>query len=248
MFLHAFLDAFLPKLEELGIQDCCYFHVSDEPEMSQIENYRLARKSVEKKLKDYPIIDALSNYEFYKEGLIQEPVCASDHIGEFLEERPEKLWVYYCNGQCVDLSNRFFVMQGSRTRILGLQLYKYDIDGFLHWGYNFYNSQYSRGSINPYVCTDAEEAFPSGDSFLVYPGENRIPEESVRLMLMSEAMNDLAAMKLLEKLAGRDAVIECLDEKNVGEITFSKYPKEPDYVWKVRERVNEKLKSVLPWE
>lgn len=241
-FLHTFLDEFLTKLEELGIQKCCYFHVSDEPEMSQIENYRLARKSVEEKLKSYPIIDALSDYEFYKEGLIQEPVCASDHIEAFLKDRPEKLWAYYCNGQCVDVSNRFFVMQGSRTRILGIQLYKYNIDGFLHWGYNFYNSQYSRKQIDPYVCTDSGEAFPSGDAFLVYPGKNGVPEESIRLMLMSEAMNDLAAMKLLEKIAGREAVLECLDEEHMGEITFSKYPKNPEYVCKVRERVNEKIK------
>ena len=83
-------------------------------------------------------------------------------------------------------------------RILGVQMYKYQLDGFLHWGYNFYNSEKSLYPIDPYRCTDASGAFPSGDPFLVYPGADRKPEESIRLMLMDEAMNDLRAMYLLE--------------------------------------------------
>ena len=244
-FLHAFLDAFLPELEKLGLQKRCYFHISDEPNISQVENYRAARDIVKEKLKDYPIMDALSDYTFYKEGLVQEPVCATNHIEPFLADRPEKLWAYYCTGQYEKVSNRFIVMQGSRTRILGLQLYKYDIAGFLQWGYNFYNSQYSLRPINPYACTDADGAFPSGDAFLVDPGEGGVPEESIRLMMMSEAMNDLAAMKLLEMLAGRAAVLRCLDEETVGEITFSEYPADVEYVIKVRERVNEAIRDTL---
>ena len=244
-FLHAFLDAFLPELEKLGLQKCTYFHISDEPNITQVENYRAARNIVEEKLKDYPIMDALSDFTFYKEGLVKEPVCATNHIEPFLKDRPEKLWAYYCTGQYEKVSNRFIVMQGSRTRILGLQLYKYEIAGFLQWGYNFYNSQYSLSPVNPYACTDADGAFPSGDAFLVYPGEGGVPEESIRLMMMSEAMNDLAAMKLLEELAGREAVLKCLNEEMVGEITFSEYPSDVDYVLKVRECVNMKIKEVL---
>lgn len=244
-FLHAFLDSFLPELEKLGIEKRCYFHISDEPNAEQMESYRAARAIVEEQLRDYPIIDALSDYAFYKEGLVKEPICATNHIEPFLADRPKKLWAYYCTGQYQDVSNRFIVMQGSRTRVIGLQLYKYAIDGFLQWGYNFYNSQYSLFPINPYACTDADGAFPSGDSFLVYPGEGGVPEESLRLMLMSEAMNDLAAMKLLEELAGRDRVIECLDERNEGEITFAKYPSDVDYVLKVRERVNAAIRDCM---
>lgn len=244
-FLHAFLDSFLPELEKLGIEKRCYFHISDEPNAEQLESYRAARAIVEEQLRDYPIIDALSDHAFYKEGLVQEPICATNHIEPFLVDRPEKLWAYYCTGQYQDVSNRFIVMQGSRTRVIGIQLYKYAIDGFLQWGYNFYNSQYSLYPINPYACTDADGAFPSGDPFIVYPGEGGVPEESLRLMLMSEAMNDLAAMKLLEEMAGRDRVMECLDEENVGEITFAKYPADVDYVLKVRERVNAAIKDCV---
>lgn len=38
-------------------------------------------------------------------------------------------------------------MPSARNRGYGLQVYKYGIEGILHWGFNFYNSDYSRWSI-----------------------------------------------------------------------------------------------------
>ena len=57
-------------------------------------------------------------------------------------------------------------MPGNRTRIIGMQIYRYDLDGFLHWGYNFYNSEYSLYPIDPYRCTDAGENFHQEIRFL----------------------------------------------------------------------------------
>lgn len=85
---------------------------------------------MEKDLEGYQMMDALSDYEFYEKGLVSQPVCAVNHIQPFLEKRPEKLWGYYCTGQYVDVTNRFIVQPGYRTRILGTQMYKYQLDGF----------------------------------------------------------------------------------------------------------------------
>jgi len=65
----------------------CWFHVSDEPNMDNIEQYRKSYSIVKDLLEGYPIIDALSDYEFYKKGIIKNPVPSNDHIGEFLENR-----------------------------------------------------------------------------------------------------------------------------------------------------------------
>ncbi len=243
-FLQEFLTSFTAKLESLGISKQCIFHVSDEPGLYQLDSYKAAKEIVKDYLKGYRMIDALSDYHFYEQGLIEEPVCATDHIEPFLEKRPERLWAYYCTAQSKNVSNRFIVMPGNRTRILGLQLYKYRIDGFLQWGYNFYNSQFSLYPINPYQITDADGAFPSGDPFLVYPGADGKPEESIRIMLMQEAFQDLAALKYLEQAAGRDAVLECLQEADYGELKFDQYPTELDYIFKVRECVNRKIKNI----
>ena len=57
-------------------------------------------------------------------------------------------WVYYCCGQGYKVSNRFIAMPAWRNRILGVQLYKYKMEVFLHWGYNFsYSSTWLKASI-----------------------------------------------------------------------------------------------------
>lgn len=239
-FLRQFLRALKPVLDELGIKEHTYFHVSDEPSMEHLESYRRAYETVKNELDGYNMVDALSDRSFYNEGLVQQPVCAVDHIKPFLEDPPEKLWAYYCTSQSVDVPNRFIVLPGARTRILGALLYKYRLAGFLHWGYNFYNSQFSLYPIDPYRVTDAGTAFPSGDPFLVYPGADGRPEESQRLMLMDEAMKDYCALAALERLVGRERVLELL-----GDMTFDCYPKDEAFLLDMRARVNEEIKTNL---
>lgn len=248
-FLHAFLTALKPELEKLGIAEDTYFHVSDEPTMQQIDTYRAAKEIISEELKGYGMFDALSDYGFYEQGLVQQPVCALDHITPFLKSReegkgPEKLWGYYCVGQATKVSNRFIVQPGYRTRVLGAQLYKYELAGFLQWGYNFYNSALSVRQINPYECTDADGAFPSGDAFVVYPGKGGVPEESQRIMLMDEAMSDYCAMTLLEQLCGREAVLECLEQGDE-QLCLDEYPRNKEYLTVVRERINKKIAAAV---
>ena len=242
-FLHQFLTALKEEMDRLGIREKVYFHISDEPQMTQIDSYRAAKQVVAEDLEGCIVFDALSDYDFYKEGLVSQPVCALNHMEPFLEDRPEKLWGYYCTGQYEDVSNRFIVQPGYRTRILGVQMYKYQLDGFLHWGYNFYNSEKSLYPIDPYRCTDASGAFPSGDPFLVYPGADRKPEESIRLMLMDEAMNDLRAMYLLEGLTDRNTVLKCIERTPDEEVTFKKYPRSISYLTDCRERINAAIRT-----
>lgn len=88
-----------------------------------------------------------------------------------------------------------------------MQLYKYGVRGFLHWGLNHWNSQNSVYRLDPFKVTDARLAFPSGDAFLVYTGKEG-PIGSIRLKLICEAMQDIRALELLESLRGRDYVME----------------------------------------
>lgn len=237
-FLRQFLQALKPVLDELGIKERAYFHISDEPSMDHLQSYRKAYEAVKGELEGYNMMDALSDRSFYNEGLVQQPVCAVDHIKPFLEDPPEKLWGYYCTSQAVDVPNRFIVQPGARTRILGALLYKFRLAGFLQWGYNFYNSQVSLYQIDPYRVTDAGGAFPSGDPFIVYPGADGRPEESQRLMLMDEAMGDYCALYELERLAGREKVLEIL-----GDMTFDRYPRDEGFLLNMRARVNEEIKA-----
>lgn len=245
---HAFLRQFIPALrdwiEDHGRDDRCYFHVSDEPHASHIEAYGQASRLMNELLPDYPIIDALSDLSFYEEGLVKRPIPASNHIEPFLEAGVEGLWTYYCCSQYKEVSNRFFNLPSARNRILGMQLYKYNIEGFLHWGYNFWYSQYSRRAIDPYRVTDADSGFPSGDAFLVYPGEDG-PVESIRLKVFHEALQDLRALQLLEQQIGREAVLEALEEGLEEPITFKTYPRDEQWLLSKRQWINDKIKESM---
>ena len=220
-----------------------YFHISDEPREEHLESYKAAKESLGNMLDGFHKFDALSSYEFYRHGLIDKPVPGNNEIEEFLANGLTDMWTYYCTGQFYEVSNRFMSMPSARNRIYGVQLYKYEIIGVLHWGYNFYNSQYSIEHINPYEVTDAAGAFPSGDPFLVYPGENGQPEESLRMMVHDEAMTDLRALKLLESLTSREHVMELIEGNLPEPLTFKRYPKSDMYLIQLRDRVNREIKE-----
>jgi len=237
-FLDQFLPAVVAELKALKIADVSYFHISDEPHGDQTETYGAAMKMVEKHLKDFPIMDALSDYTFYEKGLVKNPIPATDHIDPFIEGNVPGLWTYYCVGQMVDVSNRNMGMPSYRNRIIATQLYKYDIEGFLHWGFNFYNNSDSIGSVNPYLNTDAGETWSSGDSFLVYPDKRGETFESIRYMVFREALLDLRSFQLLESLTDKETVVRLIDENADNPITFSCYPKSQEYLLDLREKVN----------
>lgn len=148
----------------------------------------------------------------------------------FLDAGMEDGWTYYCVGQGYKVSNRFIAMPGWRTRILGVQLYKYRMEGFLHWGFNFYNTQYSLHPVDPYRENDADDAFPAGDAFIVYPGENGEVVESMRLPLIEDAMLDVRLLEYLEELTDRETVMKPVEQNESFEIRFDEYPRGAEYL------------------
>lgn len=238
----SFLLEFLPQLkgylQDNGVLEHTWFHVSDEPGMNDIDSYRSAVLCMRRGLGDCRILDALSDFEFYRLGLASCPVVASDHLEPFLEAGIPNLWTYYCCVQGVDVSNRFFAMPSRRNRILGVQLYLYRMQGFLQWGYNFYNTRFSLQHIDPFAVTDSGESFPSGDAFLVYPGPEGQPFSSIRLEVLREAMEDLRALEALEQYTSREYVEELVRETAGMDLTFKAYPREHDFLFRLRKRVN----------
>lgn len=245
-FLEQFIPALRAELERLGYdRDHVYFHISDEPTEANLENYRTAKRQVQDLLEGCPVIDALSSLDFYRLGLVKHPITASDHIQPFLDAGVPDLWVYYCCAQGVDVPNRFYAMPSARNRIMGVLMYLNNIRGFLHWGYNFYFSQYSRETVDPYTMTHCNYAFPSGDPYLVYPGKDGQPLSSIRAEVQSEALVDLRALQTLEQYLGRDAVREIIG-RNAGmeTMTFKQYPTQAKYLLELRCAVFEALEKV----
>ena len=240
-FLEAYIPALLRVFEEEGIADRIRWHISDEPHGPQLPSYKAAKAQVADLLAGQYVTDALSSFEFYETGAVEHPIVANDAIEPFLEHQVPGLWAYYCCAQHKDVSNAFIAMPSARTRILAAQLFKYDIRGFLHWGFNFYQSQYSDYPIDPFFTTDADGWVPAGDPFLVYPGEDGQPLDSLRLMVLTHAMQDLRAMNLLAALTSREHVIAVIEEGLEQPLTFSKYPKDSAWLLDLRERINDEI-------
>lgn len=237
-FLEQFAKAILQFIDEKGIREKCFFHISDEPNKGMLRTYKKASKIVHEYFTDVKIIDALSDFKLYEKGLVETPIPANNHIEPFIGKVPE-LWTYYCCSQGKDyVSNRFFSMPSARNRILGTQLYKFNVKGFLHWGYNFYFLQYSKGLIDPYKVADAGGAFYSGDSFVVYPAKDGTPYNSLRLNVFYDAFQDMLALKLLESKIGREKTLAVLEDGLEKPITFSDYPHGDKWILEMRERVN----------
>ena len=241
-FLQALIPALLEHLRMRGVDRLCMFHVSDEPKLDQLEQYGRARAIVAPLLKGYPIIDALSNYEFYEQGVVEHPVPSSNHIEPFIEGKVPGLWTYYCCGQGRNVSNRFIAMPSARTRVLGTQMFKYDIAGFLQWGYNFYYNQRSHELINPYVCTDGDYFGPAGDAFSVYPALDGSAHASLRLNAFFDGLQDMRAMQQCAKLYSKEYVIRLIEE-NIPPVTFASYPHDAGWLLTVREKINTAIKA-----
>ena len=238
-FLRSFLPALKEELEGLGIWEHTWFHISDEPSEEQKDDYEAAKNSIRDLLPDGRIIDALSSFEFYRHGIVEKPVVCEDHIEPFAEAEIPGLWTYYCTAQSLEVPNRFFSMPSGRNRILGVLLYVYNLEGFLHWGFNFYNSQFSLKHIDPYTVTDAGGAFPSGDAFLVYPAPDMRAYDSIRSEVLFDALQDLRLLRLAETTAGRENILHEVTALAGAPVTFTCYPTEDSFFEKLHQRLLE---------
>ncbi len=222
-FLKQYITAISAELKKLEIEEKTYFHISDEPVVKNMEQYAKAREIFKPLVGKSKIFDALSHLEFYEAGLVTTPVTIINNIHMFLERHIEDQWVYYCNLPEQTYCNSLIAMSSARIRVLGYLIYKYDIKGFLHWGFNFYNAARSKYRINPYLTTSADGAFGSGDAYIVYPANGTV-HGSIRGELTYQALEDIRLCKALEEKLGRDAVIELIDRFAGRDLRFDDYP------------------------
>ena len=242
-FLANYLPAITAYMEEKGLKDYTFFHYSDEPREHHLATYKEAVAGAAKYLEGWRCMDAISEVDYYKKGLVKNVVTPHYRSENFLKEDIENLWIYYCCGHYDYYSNRFLVYPLWRTRILGLQLFRNNIPGFLQWGYNFYYTEHSIDVINPYCVTDAGRAFPAGDPFSVYPAEDGGCIESIRMVSFYEGIQDMRALELLADMIGKEKVNELIDDIAGMKVTFNEYPANAYFIQTLRRKVNELIKE-----
>ncbi len=245
-----FLTAMLWELQDFvkknNLTGCCCLHISDEPLEKDFDRYRKNMAAVRNAIGNtLPICDALSHPGLYQKGDHCYPVTSIHVLEKFKTAKADPLWTYYSCWPDTEITNRFLHFPGGRTRVLGLQLFRYDLAGFLHWGYNFWNSRYSKKVIDPFLTSDAGGEFPGGDAFLVYPGKDGKPVDSIRYELIREAFQDHRALDLLSTLAGKEKALDCLLDFCGGTLSVTDYPVTGEALSMIRHAINMKIKSLI---
>jgi len=247
-----FLNQLLPKLAEfLRGQDLsgkCFFHNSDEPGDDSIERYRASLELLKKHLpeNEFPVFDAMSSTRFVKEGVTYRPIPSTPELENFTDLPLKARWCYYCGNWQRGVPNRNFGLPSWRNRALGVLLYALGMEGFLHWGHNFWFSQFSvNWNLNPWQNTTAGYGFLGGDAFHVYPGNNDAPVDSIHYEVFSEAMQDYRACQLLEKLVGRDEVLKVITQGLDKPLKMTDYPHSDTWVLDVNDRILQAIDQAL---
>ena len=243
-FLRAYIPAIVAEMEKEGVAGNTYFHISDEPSLQDEESYRTAAGILRPLIGNCRSYDTLSACDFYEKGLVECPVTIIDKIHDFLKLDVKNQWVYYCCGPTEVYPNCFMALRSYRVRILGFLLYRYQIKGFLQWGFNFYHAIRSLYPVNPYLTTSCDGAFPSGDAFLVYPGKDG-PYTSIRGQITLEAMQDMNICYALEERIGREAVEKIIDEAAGKTLRFDDYPRNNEYILDLRAKIVDTLAANL---
>ena len=245
-FLRALVSAFLCHMKARGDDKRCIFHILDEPNLENLEQFRTAKATVADLLEGYTVVDALSDFEFYQQGILEHPVPVTSSADAFLEARIPDLWVYYACNEVIGYSNCYAAMPSWRTRSLGMQLFKYpNITGFLHWGYNYYNNRSSGDPINPFIDLSGEGWVPAGDTFMVYPDSDGTPLDSLRLMTLEEALQDLRAMELCRKYYSHEEIVAAMEAVLGEPITFRRCAHSEEQMLRVRQTVNQMIEKAV---
>ena len=226
------------------------FHVADEPAADKIDNFRAARGTIADLIDPYDGVDAIYGTSeaiaaYYREGLIRCPSPETPHVEHFHSLGIEKLWTYYCCGPTEKYSNRFIAQKSAVTRSLAMQMYKFNVHGFLHWGINYYGGGDCGGWTLPYVDQSAQNWVSAGDSFTLYPSVSGVPYESIRAVLMQEVFQDIRAMQLCESLYSHEEVVSAIEEVFGKELHFDTCETTVGGMEAIRERINAMIKEKL---
>ena len=242
-FLHQLMPQLLRFLRREKLSGKCYFHFSDEPREKSLESYRRAASILNRYVNndEFPVIDALSSVKFFQQGLVKRPVPWFVHIDDFIKEKLPERWCYFA-GAHPEYPARSYGAPLCRYRILGVLLYLYDMDGFLHWGHNFWFTQYSRRTrLDPWKETTAGGCFTGGHNFNIYPGDDGRPVDSLHYESFMEAMQDLRLLRELESRIGRKAVVKLIHAGLDYELRMNRFPHSAGYLEKLHTAVLRKL-------
>lgn len=187
-------------------------HISDEPTNVNAAAYREVADLVREVLPDAGIFEATMSLELV--GAVNHwcpQVQEYQQHQAFFETRKQSgdtVWVYTCLVPGGPWINRLLDQERLRQVYVGWSLFRYDLAGFLHWGFNHYRSDQDpfAKSVVPHG-KGPPNFLPAGDTHVVYPGKDdplsghrfeahRIGMEDAELLLRLKEVDPARAEQL----------------------------------------------------
>lgn len=186
-------------------------HVTDEPIACNADSYRIFVGVVRKYLPGIPIVDATCDTDIAGSVDIWCPQVQEfqKHRTQFdaVRKQGDRVWAYTCCNPGGKFLNRLLDGELVRPLLLGWGCASCGIEGFLHWGWNFYKYAQEGCEEKPYQnlfelttpLHGGTNRLPGGDTNIVYPGPHGEVWPSLRLEAQREGLEDLELIRLLQK-------------------------------------------------
>ncbi len=188
----------LPILEAViqkhGWQGRIAVNISDEPFIHHEQSFAAVVEQVHQLAPSVRVIEAVEAEYF---GGLDIYVPKLSHLNlwyprfQEVQREGKELWFYTCCHPVGRYPNRFLDQPLVKARALHWINYLYGLDGFLHWGMNYFHGDdaYSQEAISYNL--------PLGDRAVVYPGEKGFLG-SLRFSTMRDGLEDFEYLWVLE--------------------------------------------------
>ena len=198
-FYSAFAPAFVQNINSMGWGEKYIQHIADEPINENVESYIEISRFLKALVPDLKVIEACHTHQLENMVDIWVPQMNFLRDGlDFYHDRQGKgdeAWYYTCLAPKGEWANRFVELPLIKTRLLHWVNYKYNIPGYLHWGFNFWgsNSGIVTGT-DPYgdvsgMIVSSGNILPGGDCWISYPAYKDI-YPSIRMEAMRDGIVD----------------------------------------------------------
>lgn len=175
-------------------------HAADEPKGQNIPDYRILVGMVHKYMPGIPVIDAVEDTLAIGSPNIWVPKNHDyQNHGEFFDAQRQwgdRIWFYTCCKPGGKWLNRLLDQELLRPALMGWGAALFGLEGFLHWGLNFWQKNQNPFENNV-IGWGRKNCLPAGDTHIVYPGEDG-PWSSLRLEAQREGVEDLELLRSLK--------------------------------------------------
>ena len=229
-FLKQFLPQFHEFLKKENLLEDSYFHLSDEPHADHIADYKRARQVLKDLAPWMKVMDALSDINYGRQGLTDIPVPIVSSAQAYVKEGIPH-WVYYCCAPTGKWLNRFMDTPLTKVRMSGFVFYRQGANGFLHWGFNYWHKIEQEALTDPFNDGSAAAwpSIPYGDPFMIYPGPDGQPLDSIRWEVFAESLQDYAILQTAG-ISPNDPLLKDIH-------TYADFPKSEEWIQNTLENI-----------